>query len=110
MALKSGRQMSRISSRTLSTPFFATSGRRSSLGGSRPIASTEPPLARGARRLGIALFLFFVLVGVCFYGVYAIRGAETPYADKIETVLLVFSAIPAAASYIAGRALAWVFS
>lgn len=110
MALKSSRQMRKASPRTLSTPFFATSARRPGLGSQRPIASVDTPLARGAKRLGIALFVLFVLVGGALYGVYAMRGDETPYADNLELVLVVFSAVPAVVSYLACRALAWVFS
>ena len=102
--------MRKISSRTLATPFFATSARRPTLGGNRPIVSTEPPLSRASRRLGLALFVFFVLVGAGLYGFHAFRDGSAPYSENLQTVILLLSAVPAAVSYVAGRALAWVFS
>lgn len=102
--------MRRISSRTLATPFFATSARRPTLGGNRPIVSTEPPLSRASRRLGLALFVFFVLIGAALYGFHEFQDGNAPYSENLRTVILLLSAAPAAVSYVAGRALAWVFS
>jgi hypothetical protein len=102
--------MRRISPRTLATPFFATSARRPTLGGSRPIVSSEAPLARASRRLGLGLFAFFILVGAGLYGFHEFRDGNTPYGENLQAVILLLSVAPALVSYIAGRALAWVFS
>jgi hypothetical protein len=102
--------MRRTSSRTLATPFFATSARRPTLGGNRPIVSNEPPLARASKRLGLGLFAFFVLIGAGLYGINELREGDTPYGENLQAVILLLSVAPALISYIAGRALAWVFS
>lgn len=111
MALRSGRNsMRRISSRTLATPFFATSARKPTLGSTRQVVSNEPPLARASRRLGLGLFAFFLLIGAALYGFHEVRDGDTPYGENLQTVLLLLSVAPALVSYVAGRALAWVFS
>jgi magnesium-transporting ATPase (P-type) len=102
--------MRRMSSRTMATPFFATSARRPTLGGNRPIVNTEPPLSRASRRLGLALFVFFVLIGAALFGFHELQDGNAPYSENLRTVILLLSVAPAAVSYIAGRALAWVFS
>ncbi|HSG94789.1 MAG TPA: hypothetical protein VLA28_04675 [Afifellaceae bacterium] len=102
--------MRKVSSRTLATPFFATSARKPALGHTRPVASADPPLARASKRLGLALFVFFRLIGAGLYGLHEFRDGDTPYAENLRTVILLLSVVPAAASYVAGRALAWVFS